>query len=163
MKKQILSLVVASLALTSALNADMKYSDFHAGVIQASIDGQSNIGYTVGYGYAKTFQNGVYFGGSFDFDIVTMEEMSSYSYGANMKLGYEVVEHLALYGLGAVMYQSIGSSTGGGFGYGAGAEYIISDSFATSIEYATYSIAPEFLQEFAYDYNKLSLTLKYLF
>lgn len=163
MKKQILSLVVASLALTSALNADINYSDFHVGVTQATIADESNIGYTLGYGYAKTFQNGVYLGGAFDFDFVNLDEALSSSYGANIKLGYEVVNDLALYGIGAVTYQSIGSSTGGGFGYGAGAEYIISDSFALSVEYTTYSIAPEFLTEFSYDYSKAALTLKYLF
>ena len=163
MKKQILSLVVASLALSSALNADIKYRDFHLGVSQASIAGESNIAYTIGYGYASTLKNGIYFGGSFDYDIVNSQEVTTYAYGVNMKLGYEVINKLAVYGLGSAMYQSIGNSTGGGFGYGAGAEYVISDSFSVSSEYSTHSIAPEFLTEFSYEYDKVSVTLKYLF
>ena len=159
MKKKILSLVVASLAFTSALNADIKYRDIHAGIAQANIADESSIDYSLGYGYAKTFQNGIYFGGALDFDVTDINQESVYTYSVNLKLGYEVIENVALYGIGAVAYQN----SGGGFGYGVGAEYILSDSFALSAEYQTYSVAPEFYTELSYDYDKASLTLKYLF
>jgi len=163
MKKQILSLVVASLALSSAVNADISYTDLHAGVMQATVANASNVGYTVGYGYATSWKNGIYFGTSLDYDIVDVNKQSTSSFGGNIKLGYEVLNHLALYGMVAATYQSLDKSTGGGFGYGAGVDYVISDSFAIGAEYLTYSISPEYVQALAYDYSKASVMLKYLF
>ena len=141
----------------------MTYTDLHAGVMQATVANASNVGYTVGYGYATSWENGIYLGGALDYDIVDVNNQSTSSFGGDIKLGYEVLNHLALYGMVAATYQSLDKSTGGGFGYGAGVDYIISDSFAVGAEYLTYSISPQYVQALAYDYNKASLTLKYLF
>ena len=159
MKTKILSLTVAAMAFTTTLSAQMMHREFHVGIMHATIANDPSIGYTFGYGYSAISQGGIYFGSGFDFDRVDMGEGNVYTSGVHLKLGYEVMNKLALYGIGSVMYQN----SGGGFGYGIGSEYFLSDSFAIDVEYVTHSIAPDFLKEFAYDYNKASFSVKYLF
>ena len=67
---------------------------------------------------------------------------------------------LTVYGIGSGIYQSIGGIDGAGFGYGAGADYRITDNIALNVEYKTYSMTSNFGD---YDYDRVSTGIKYTF
>ena len=162
MKTQIAKMAIASLLITSSLNADFNSKSISVGVASVDIMNESSMGYTVGFGYAKTISNNFYLGGGVDFDINEFDEEASYAYGANLKLGYSPLENFAAYGVVGALYQGIGEGTTGyGFGYGAGIDYKIFDSFGVSAEYVTNTMSLDGLID--YDYNKMSFNLKYLY
>ncbi len=175
MKKLVLGALTVSTLLLNNVSAKETLMDIHlTGVSStaAEIDA-TEIG--IGYGVSVYFDNSVFLGLSFDFSggkldssKVKIENKTStknddniYTTGGDLKLGYALFNNkLALYGIGSGIYQGIGGIDGAGFGYGAGADYRITDHIALNVEYKTYSMTTNYGD---YDYDRVSTGLKYNF
>ncbi len=175
MKKLVLGALTVSTLLLNNVSAKETLMDIHlTGVSStaAEIDA-TEIG--IGYGVSVYFDNSVFLGLSFDFSggkldssKVKIENKTStknddniYTTGGDLKLGYALFNNkLALYGIGSGIYQGIGGIDGAGFGYGAGADYRITDHIALNVEYKTYSMTTNYGD---YDYDRVYTGLKYNF
>lgn len=175
MKKLVLGALTVSTLLLNNVSAKETLMDIHlTGVSStaANIDA-TEIG--IGYGVSVYFDNSVFLGLSFDFSggkldssKVKIENKTStknddniYTAGGDLKLGYALFNNkLALYGIGSGIYQGIGGIDGAGFGYGAGADFRITDNIALNVEYKTYSMTSNYGD---YDYDRVSTGIKYSF
>ena len=68
---------------------------------------------------------------------------------------------LALYAIGSGALQGIDNMSGAGFGYGAGIDYRITDSFALNVEYKTYDMTSDKMPN--YTFEKINTNFKYTF
>ena len=175
MKKLVLGALTVSTLLLNNVSAKETLMDIHltgASSTAANIDA-SEIG--IGYGVSVYFDNSIFLGLSFDFSggkldssNVKIENKTStknddniYTTGGDLKLGYALFNNkLALYGIGSGIYQGIGGIDGAGFGYGAGADFRITDNIALNVEYKTYSMTTNYGN---YDYERVSTGIKYNF
>ncbi len=175
MKKLVLGALTVSTLLLNNVFARETLMDIHlTGVSStaANIDA-TEIG--IGYGVSAYLDNSIFWGLSFDFSggkldssKVKIENKTStknddniYTVGGDLKLGYALFNNkLALYGIGSGIYQGIGGIDGAGFGYGAGADFRITDNIALNVEYKTYSMTTNYGN---YDYERVSTGIKYNF
>ncbi len=81
-----------------------------------------------------------------------------YCYGANIKLGYQY-QDFSLYGIGSALGQTY-ITTGYGFGYGVGTEYIPWKHFGFGVDFISYHMTSE---EGSYDYKTGKAYLKILY
>ena len=175
MKKLVLGALTVSTLLLNNVSAKETLMDIHlTGVSSTATDiDATEIG--IGYGVSIYTDNSIFWGLSFDFSggkldssKVKIENKTStknddniYTAGGDLKLGYALFNNkLALYGIGSGIYQGIGGIDGTGFGYGAGADYRITDNIALNVEYKTYSMTTNYGN---YDYDRVSTGLKYSF
>ena len=159
--KNISLALVSTLALaTTSLSAEV-VKDFHIGVSQIEVLEESAIAYTLGYGYGSYKDSGFYWGGSFDFDMMELEDEAAYSYRVDMKVGYTPDKKLAIYVLGGVAMQTINDVNGQGLGYGLGVDYRVFEQVAVSAEYRTYDMTLNGLMD--YKYSLAGVNLKYTF
>ncbi|MEV9527052.1 outer membrane beta-barrel protein [Aliarcobacter butzleri] len=166
MFKKLTLAALAAATLTSAASA----IDIHVGA--SSVDAGrygSGIEYSIGYGWdnrdKQTNGTGFYWGGSFDLGMAQLDTEDLTNFSFDLKLGYSPVKDLAVYAIGSGAIQGIEDTNSYGFGYGAGVDYKISDSFAVAAEYKTYTMTPD-INGYAgvdYDYDKIGVNLKYVF
>lgn len=175
MKKLVLGALTVSILLLNNVSARETLMDIHLTGISstaAEINAQE-IG--IGYGVSVYTDSGIFWGVSFDLSGGTLDNSqikienktstknddSLYNAGGDFKLGYALFNNkLAVYGIGSALYQGIGGMDGAGFGYGAGADYRITDNIALNVEYKTYSMTSNFGD---YDYDRISTGIKYTF
>lgn len=175
MKKLVLGALTVSTLLLNNVSARETLMDIHlTGISSAAADiDATEIG--IGYGVSVYLDNSIFWGVSFDFSAgkldnsqikienktSTKNDDSIYNAGGDFKLGYALFNNkLAVYGIGSGIYQSIGGIDGAGFGYGAGADYRITDNIALNVEYKTYSMTSNYGD---YDYDRVSTGIKYTF
>ena len=175
MKKLVLGALTVSTLLLNNVSATETLKDIHlTGISSTAADiDASEIG--IGYGFSAYLDNSIFWGASFDFSGGTLDKNqvkienktstknddSIYTAGADLKLGYALFNNkLAVYGIGSALYQGIGGMDGAGFGYGAGADYRITDNIALNVEYKTYSMTSNYGD---YDYDRVSSGIKYTF
>ena len=175
MKKLVLGALTVSTLLLNNVSARETLKDIHlTGISSTAADiDASEIG--IGYGVSVYTDSSIFWGVSFDFSggtldknqikienkTLTKNEDSIYTAGADLKLGYALFNNkLAVYGIGSALYQGIGGIDGAGFGYGAGADYRITDNIALNVEYKTYSMTSNYGD---YDYDRVSTGIKYNF
>ena len=91
----------------------------------------------------------------------TSNGTEDYFYGlsADLKIGYAPTSSVSVYALGSVLAQKFGSTGAGGFGYGGGINYAVSDSFAVEAQYKAYAMTYDGLVD--YDYTVAGINLKY--
>ncbi len=174
MKKiTLVALAISTLALN--LSAKEVLTDIHlnGSASQAASIDSTEIG--IGYGVSAYFDNHIYAGTSLDFSAGKLDNTNVdiprssrnrsddnlFTAGADFKLGYAFFsDKLAIYGIGSAIYQGIAGIDGAGFGYGAGADYRITEHIALNLEYKTYSMTSNYGD---YDYDKISTGIKYNF
>ena len=175
MKKLVLGALTVSTLLLNNVSAKETLMDIHLTGVSSTATNIDATEIGIGYGVSVYFDNSVFLGLSFDFSggkldssKVKIENKTStknddniYTTGGDLKLGYALFNNkLALYGIGSGIYQGIGGIDGAGFGYGAGADYRITDHIALNVEYKTYSMTTNYGD---YDYDRVSTGLKYNF
>lgn len=165
MKKLIFGAAIAATLGTSAALA----GDIHIGASSVEAMGETGTEYSVGYGWNNRDKmksdTGFFWGGSFDYGIVDIKGEDLGSFTFDIKAGYTPIKNLSVYAIGSGAIQSYDSINAYGFGYGAGADYKINDSFAVAAEYKTYTMTPD-IDGYAgidYDYDKVGVNLKYTF
>lgn len=175
MKKLVVGALTVSTLFLNDVSASETLKDIHLmGISSTAADIDANeIG--IGYGVSVYSDNSIFWGVSFDFSAgkldnsqikienktSTKNDDSLYNAGGDFKLGYALFNNkLALYGIGSALYQGIGGMDGAGLGYGAGADYRITDNIALNVEYKTYSMTSNFGD---YDYDRISTGIKYTF
>jgi hypothetical protein len=159
--KKIVSIALVATLITTA-NAAQAKRDIHFGVgLSEVINNEAETEYKIGYGINKTFESGIYAGVVIDFGYSNSEKDSIFTYGTDGRLGV-TIKDLSTYGIVSALYQTFDDAiTGYAFGYGAGMEYAISDSFAVAVEYKSYS--PTMENGVSYDYTNTNLILKYTY
>ena len=175
MKKLVVGVLTVSTLFLNHVSARETLMDIHLTGISstaANIDA-TEIG--IGYGVSVYLDNSIFWGVSFDFSggkldsgkikidnkTSTKNDENIYTAGGDFKLGYALFNNkLAVYGIGSALYQGIGGMDGAGFGYGAGADYRITDHIALNVEYKTYSMTSNYGD---YDYDRVSTGIKYTF
>lgn len=163
MKKISIAIMIGLLGFSAAHAETTTKKDFSVAVGTSTVmNSSSEMEYKLGYGVTKYFESGIMAGVNFEVGLMNGEKENNYDYSANVKLGYSPIKNGAVYGIGSAIYQSIGTDTSGyGFGYGAGVEYRLTDSFAAAVEYKKYNMTLE--SGFDYDYDNTSAVLKYTF
>lgn len=140
MRTHTLFLLTASTLLLSNLNAQT-LKDFYVAGGSADIGTTSQSVYEIGYGVSKYFDSGFMWGMELNGGMINAERNNGYYYGGDFKLGITPIKNFSVYGLGAVIKQDFDNGlSGGGFGYGGGAEIRLASWFALAGEYKTYSI-----------------------
>lgn len=175
MKKLVVGALTVSTLLLNDVSATETLKDIHlTGASSTAADINANeIG--IGYGVSMYLDNSIFWGVSFDLSAgkldnsqikidnktSTKNDDSIYNAGGDFKLGYALFNNkLAIYGIGSALYQGLAGIDGAGFGYGAGADYRITDNIALNVEYKTYSMTSNFGD---YDYDRVSSSIKYTF
>ena len=92
-----------------------------------------------------------------------LKSASVFGYGADLRLGYNIVDNLSVYTIVSALSQSLedSNSRGLGFGYGAGLSYQVFDNIAIGTNYKTYSMSSETAID--YDYDTFGINLQYTF
>lgn len=130
------------LALLSVGTHAQAIKDIYFAGGSAEIGTTSETAYEVGYGVSGYFDNDFMWGVELDLGMVDAKNNNGYYYGGDFKLGFTPIKNFSLYGLGAVIWQDYDNGlSGGGFGYGAGAQYRLASWLALVGEYKTYSMS----------------------
>ena len=164
--KRITRLAIVASALSLNVYANT-LGDFHIGVSSAEVLDKSFTEFNIGYGANIYTQSDIFVGFALDFaygsaDLENTKSVDVFSSSADFKLGYAMFnQNLALYGIGSGALQSVDTTNGAGFGYGAGIDYRFTKNFALNIEYKTYDMVSDKIPDYTYD--KINTNLKYTF
>lgn len=164
--KKITKLAIVTSALTLNLSAQT-VSDYHIGVSSAKVLDKDFVELNVGYGANFYTQSNIFFGIAIELaygqvDLENIKSADVITSNGDFKLGYAMLENkLALYAIGSGALQGIDSMSGAGFGYGAGIDYRITDSFALNVEYKTYDMTSDKMPN--YTFEKINTNFKYTF
>lgn len=150
--------LIATLALTTGAAAQ---TEIGVTASQADIMGESATSYGVNWGYSNAGKQGFYWATQFSLESIQAEAESVIGYGGDLKLGYSVIDNLAIYAIGSGIGQDIAGGQGAGFGFGGGASYQVFKNMAVQAEYKTYSMTHESGGE--YDYDTMGVNLKWTF
>lgn len=130
------------LALLSVGTHAQVIKDIYFAGGSAEIGTTSETAYEIGYGVSGYFDSGFMWGVELDIGMVDAKNNNGYYYGGDVQLGFTPIKNFSLYGLGAVIWQDYDNGlSGGGFGYGAGAQYRLASWLALAGEYKTYSMS----------------------
>ena len=162
--KNFKNIVICLVALSSFASAQI-VSDVHVGVSNAKVLDESYTEFNGGYGFNKYFDSNIVVGTSINFAYgnpnVNSKNIDVYTLSVDLKIGYAIFnQDLFVYTIGSGALQGIDNKDGAGFGYGAGADYRITDNIALNVEYKTYSMTSNFGD---YDYDRVSTGIKYTF
>ena len=157
---KLLSMIILFILAESILVAELR-KDLYLGVSSAEVLKEKITSYNLGYSLNSYYDNSLYWGVNFDFAISKLVDENIFSYGSSLNLGYTPVNDLSIYIIGSAMLQNIGNSSGAGFGYGFGSEYIINEVFSIDIVYKTHRIVADKITN--YDYDLLGINIKYSF
>lgn len=156
--KKIVTAVAIIAIITTAASAAVR--DLHVSGGTSTIANETQPIYEIGYGVSGYFDSGLMFGVDFNFGTANTTKETTYNYGADMKVGFSPIKNASVYAIGSVMSQSYANTTGYGFGYGGGMEYRFNNSFATALEYKTFSMITKVGD---YDFDSTQLKVKYTF
>lgn len=142
-------------------------TEIRLGAGQLEANNKTATGYTIGIGMTRYFESDFLFGVDFDFTYADIEfngrDRDLYGYGADLRLGYAFMDNdLSVYAIGSALRQTIGNTTGAGFGYGFGGDYHITNSMALALEYKTYDITTDKAST-DYDFESVNGSLKFIF
>ena len=162
--KNFKNILVGLVTLSSFASAQI-VSDVHVGVSNAKVLDESYTEFNGGYGFNKYFDSNIVVGTSINFAYgnpnVNSKNIDVYTLSGDLKIGYAIFnQDLFLYTIGSGALQGIDNKDGAGFGYGAGADYRITDHIALNVEYKTYSMTTNYGD---YDYDRVSTAIKYNF
>lgn len=124
-------------------------------------DASSEGMYGIGLGITKYKPTGLMYGGDLDFGYAKYDDLKLYSYSVSGKVGYHY-NKMGIYALAVMDAQSAAEKAGLGFGGGIGAEYRAHNDFAVSIDYTMNKIKNNDKMG-DYDFDKVGISLKYLF
>jgi opacity protein-like surface antigen len=177
--KKVIILALAAAAFTASAFAGTSTSGISVGVGAATIKDKSDstkftgTGMDIAYSINTVYENNIVFGYDVHFNRVSMDlgengKTPIYSLGTDLKLGYSPIPKLIGYGIVGADYQAIkytdDPANGGGFSYGAGAEYQILSHMAANVEYKTGSTkAVGDVRDLKYTYSTTQFNLKYTF
>lgn len=126
--------------LAGSANAET-VKDFYVAGGSAEIGTTSETAYEIGYGVSGYYDSGFMWGVELNGGMIDAQH-NGYYYGGDLKLGITPIKNFSVYGLGAVIWQDFDNGlSGGGFGYGGGAEIRLTSWFALAGEYKTYSMS----------------------
>lgn len=156
--------ILTALSLLSVGTCAKTVKDLYiAGGSCETVGNASENVYEIGYGISKYFENGFMWGVELEMGMVNAQSNNGYYYGGDFKLGITPFNNFAVYGIGAVIWQDFDNGlSGGGFGYGGGAEYRFTSSFAVAGEYKTYNMTYDRLGVDA-DYSSALMKVKFTF
>lgn len=146
MKKVLLIL----LALSSLALAEVKDIGITAGYVNLGVGRDTGRGYDIGVKYSDYFKN-YFIGGRFayqngsyvDREVSPNVTRDISGYEADFKLGMTPVkDNIAVYGIVAAVYQSIGDNDYTGIGAGVGVEFRITDLVSMNIDYTQVNMNP---------------------
>jgi hypothetical protein len=157
MKKTLTAVAIIAI-LTTAANAAVR--DIHISGGTSTIANETQPIYEIGYGVSAYFDSELMLGVDFNFGAANTTHDTTYNYGADAKVGFSPIKNASVYAIGSAMSQSYANTTGYGFGYGTGIEYRFNNSFATAVEYKTYSMTSKVGD---YDFDSSQLKVKYTF
>ena len=135
--------ILTALALLSTVTYAQTLRDIYiAGGSCETVENASEIAYEIGYGVSGYFDNSFMWGVELDIGMVDAQNNNGYYYGGDFKLGITPFNNFTVYGIGAAIWQDYDNGlSGGGFGYGGGAEYRFTSLFAVAGEYKTYTMS----------------------
>lgn len=157
------SILTAFVLFSTEIYAQTVQGVYIAGGYCKTLRNASENVYEIGYGLSKYFDNGFMWGVELDLGMVDAQSNDGYYYGGDFKLGITPFSDFAVYGIGAVIWQDFENGlSGGGFGYGGGAEYRLTSWFTLAGEYKTYNMTYDRIgvEE---DYNSALLKMKFTF
>jgi hypothetical protein len=126
--------------LAGSANAET-VKDFYVAGGSAEIGTTSETAYEIGYGVSGYYDSGFMWGVELNVGMIDAQR-NGYYYGGDFKLGITPIKNFSVYGLGAVIWQDFDNGlSGGGFGYGGGAEIRLTSWLALAGEYKTYSMS----------------------
>ncbi|MDD4950500.1 outer membrane beta-barrel protein [Sulfuricurvum sp.] len=151
-------IIAATAILATAANAAVK--DIHLSGGTSTIDHATQPIYEIGYGVSGCFDSGLMLGIEFNVGGANTPKETTYNYSGDMRVGFSPIKNTSVYAIGSAMTQSYKNTTGYGFGYGGGMEYRFNNSFATAVEYKTFSMTTKVGD---YDFDSTQLKMKYTF
>lgn len=139
MKKGFLLLAALSTLTLSHLNAHT-IKDIYCAAGSVNVGTTSETAYELGYGVSSYYESGFMWGVELSGGMIDAKR-NGYYYGGDVKLGITPIKNFSVYGIGTGIWQDFDSGlSGGGFGYGGGAEYRLASWIAIAGEYKTYSM-----------------------
>lgn len=158
-----LSILTALTLLSTVTHAQILRDIYIAGGSCETVGNASETAYEIGYGVSGYFENSFMWGVELDMGMVDAQNNNGYYYGGDFKLGITPFNNFSVYGIGAVIWQDFDNGlSGGGFGYGVGAEYRLASWLALAGEYKTYNITYDRLGVDA-DYSSTLMKVKFTF
>ena len=160
------SLLMAAAIVASTLAADELRKTVYIGAATASIENESMTEAVFGFGVDKIYNSGLIIGFHNEYSYGSVETGSSNdksgvsSIEFDLKGGYSPFKNFSVFALVAAAGQYIESDAAYGFGYGAGMDYMLTDSFILDVRYKTYSMKDTLLD---YDYDKAVASIRYKF
>ena len=157
-KRVLMGCLIAGLS-TSMMAKDFE-SDLSIGLSQLKIkDGEDGANLSLGYGVTKQFDNKMLMGVAIGVEYANAGDYNIFGLSGDLKVGYHLFDSLNVYALGGYRIQNFDETTSYGFGYGAGVEYLWTQTISTAVEYKTYSMVSNNRGD--YDFNVVGLRLKY--
>lgn len=164
--KKLSSLLLAATLAVSSLAADEVRKAVYIGAATASIENESMTEVVFGFGGDKIYDSGLIMGFHSEYSYGSIETGSSNDKSGvstiefDFKGGYSPFKNFSVFALVAGAGQYIESDAAYGFGYGAGMDYMLTDSIILDVRYKTYSMKDALLD---YDYDKAVASLRYKF
>lgn len=160
--KSLLALLTVSTLLLTNLNAKALTDIYFAGGTCETNKVSENV-YEIGYGISSYGDSGVMWGISLNGGMIDTKQTDAYYYGGDFRLGITPIKNFSVYGIGALIWQDFDNGlSGGGFGYGGGAEYRLASWLAIAGEYKTYNMSYDRLGVDE-NYNSALVKMKFSF
>ena len=157
MKKIITTTLLVGL-FSSSFAMDTK---FYAGISAAKVDNYSYTQYSIGQNSSTKFDNDIIFAFANSLSYGRVKAgVSATTADLDLKLGYEFIEDLRVYGIGTGAVQFYDNSTYTGLGYGGALEYRISSLLSLEGSYKTMNMCKS---KHSYDYDTASLGVRFGF
>lgn len=153
--------VIATLSITTNVNAADGKIDIHIGSSSVELAQESATSVNIGFGTNSHSENGFYWGTQFDLSFIDLDEHTVTGFGGDFKMGYSLIEDLTIYGLAGGLGQDLKDGQGLGFGFGGGVEYRAFENVALNVEAKSYDMTHE--NDADYDFDSVGVNLKYAF
>lgn len=164
--KKLSSLLMAAAIAASTLAADELRKTVYIGAASSSIENENMTEAVFGFGVDKIYDSGLIIGFHNEYSYGSVEAGSSNDKSGvstiefDLKGGYSPFKKFSVFALVAAAGQYIASDAAYGFGYGAGMDYMLTDSIILDVRYKTYRMKDVLLD---YDYDKAVVSLRYKF
>lgn len=162
LKRLSIAAVAAATLATAASAADK--SNIHIGVGSADITGTgSTTVYNIGYGFTKgttMLDNKLTWGIDFDLEFADVDGANVFGYGADFKVGYNVLPSVNTYVVAGAKFQDLDGIDAAGYNYGLGVDYAINDKFSVGAQYKQHEMTTDASD---YDYDQVGVNVQYKF
>lgn len=166
MKKVLFGFLLLGTMLFGESGISLGYTSFNVGK-------DAGTGGDIAFKYSNYYDI-MYWGGRFAFEYGTIKDTTVNSqnktsvvhdYTADIRLGITPVRNtIAVYGIFAVMYQSVSDIDFGGFGTGAGMDFKFNKNISMSVDYTSFNMKPMQSPAFAeYKFDKTLCSINFTF